>query len=672
LSATIILLAHGPQRDNLCRFVQEQESILSRYRLITSPDLATPLCDRLQTSVQTLASSSYAEIQKELEGGDVLAVIFLLDPSLDTEIGQGITALSRQCSELDIPLAFNLATAYPVINSFLQTRIGYLIFNPVAGRRDATEDLRIIRQNLYPWIHFHVKFTSREVDADQLTQDAIAHNPDLILAAGGDGTVSMVASQMINSPIPLGIIPRGTANALSVALGIPTNVVEACELILAGTTRHLDAARCNEHLMILLAGVGFEAEMVNKATREMKNQWGVLAYLIAGWNQLGQQELFDTNLEIDGDSYEFKAGALTVANTAPPTSVLAQGVGEVVFDDGLLDVTIITGQQVLQPTIRGKLRSTRYLAAMFGAALARTKADFPNLYHFRAKHLKIDTQPAQRIVVDGELVGTTPIAIQCIPSALTVFAPAKRKPSSAEQVATLWVRQVSPSISALMATLGAGSIIFSFVAMLLLRGIFQRLFRPQTKALEENILYAIHQFSSPALDQIMLVITTLQNTEVALPVFFITLALLWWRRNYREARMFAIACTGSFLLDNGMKLLFERPRPDLWEPLVETTNASFPSGHALNATVMYGFIAYFLALRFPKQTRWIYTGATVLVLAIGFSRLYLGVHWPSDVLGGWSLGFLWLIICIVILRLQDIRQRIKQQRQMISGSPAST
>ena len=89
--------------------------------------------------------------------------------------------------------------------------------------------------------------------------------------------------------------------------------------------------------------------------------------------------------------------------------------------------------------------------------------------------------------------------------------------------------------------------------------------------------------------------------------------------------------------------------------------------------MLYGLIAYLLALRFPKMARWFYVGAILWVGAIGFSRLYLGIQWPFDVLAGMVSGFLWLMICIVLLRLQDIRQASKRQkRQMVAKSGFKT
>ena len=660
LLATIALLAHESQISSLLKLVQEYESILCRYRLVAPPQIASQFPQQLNLSIQSLELN---QLETEIDSDSVLAVIFLIDPTLRAPAIPDVTDLSRICSLHNIPFAFNLATAHPIINSLVPTRVAHLIFNPVAGQRDATQDLLKVRQILSPWLHLHLHLTTREVDADQLAQQAIAAKPDLIIASGGDGTVSLVASQMMGTGIPLGIIPRGTANALSVALGIPTTVERACQLIIAGTTRRLDAAHCNQHLMTLLAGIGFEAETVGKASRELKNQWGVLAYLIAGWDQMGHQELFTTELEIDGQVCQFQAFAVTVANTAPPTSILAQGVGEVVFDDGLLDITIITAKEALQPTITSKLQTARYLMNLYGSALIRTKAELPNLYHFRAKRLKLTTSSPQKIVVDGEMVGTTPLEVDCIPGALTVFAPAKHRPSPVEKIAVLWVQRVSPSLSALITALGVGGLVGVPLVLWVIMKITTELLPAQTEVIEARILLQIQQLSSPLLDQVMLTITELNSIEMVVPISLITLGLLWWRRAYWQVLMFILAIIGALIIDHELKLLFDRSRPDLWPSLMIEQNYSFFSEIVLQGTVLYGAIAYFLAIRFPRFAKWIYGGAVLLVGAIGFSRLYLGVHWPLDVLMGWSVGFLWLLICIILLRLQAIRSSVKQQQK---------
>ena len=94
--------------------------------------------------------------------------------------------------------------------------------------------------------------------------------------------------------------------------------------------------------MILLAGLGFEAGMVDKASRELKNILGPMAYIFSGARQLVDQQPFQATMQIDGNEYQLDTSAITVANAAPATSVMAQGFGEVIPDDGLLEVIVAT------------------------------------------------------------------------------------------------------------------------------------------------------------------------------------------------------------------------------------------------------------------------------------------------------------------------------------------
>ena len=311
-------------------------------------------------------------------------------------------------------IATNLATAEAIACYLAKTRVAHLIFNPVAGQRDARQDLSLIKQFLKPHFSLKIHQTTPEVDADKLVKTAVSAHADLVIAAGGDGTVSAVAGGLIGKQIPLGIIPRGTANAFAVALGISQllPIRSACQIILAGHSQTIDAAYCNEKPMILLAGIGYEARVIELADRQLKNRWGSLAYLMSGWQNIGEQQ-FETEIESQGKLYQFSAGAITIANVAPPTSVMAQGAGEVLWNDGLLDVTIATAEN--------KLQAVTTLLRLFGAAITKTELDQQNVVHARTRRLKVTTSPPQKVVVDGEIIGTTPVEVECIPNGLTVL-----------------------------------------------------------------------------------------------------------------------------------------------------------------------------------------------------------------------------------------------------------
>jgi membrane-associated phospholipid phosphatase len=177
----------------------------------------------------------------------------------------------------------------------------------------------------------------------------------------------------------------------------------------------------------------------------------------------------------------------------------------------------------------------------------------------------------------------------------------------------------------------------------------QEVLERESLPIDPPLLLQIHQWANPVLDQVMLGITRLADPEVVVVVVAITLGWLVQRRQWRSAVMLLFACLGTLIINQAMKLTFARPRPLLWPRLIQETSYGFPSGHALGSIVLYGFLAYLLVRRYPGQARSIYGIAAGLISAIGFSRLYLGVHYPTDVLAGYAVGLLWLMICIVMI-----------------------
>lgn len=419
MKPTIALIAHENQKDAMVAFVSKYAPLLSRYRLIATGNTGQRIQDRTQLLVERKLSGALggdAQIAAEIAIGGVVAVIFLIDSLYAQPHEPNIQTFLRLCQVHDVALAVNLATAEAIAAGLRSTHVAHLIFNPVSGQGNPDQALAQIKAILEPQMHVAVHFTSPEESAEQLAKEAIEANADLIIASGGDGTVSAVAGSVIGTNIPLGVIPRGTANAFSVALGIPTGLQAACENILAGVTRVVDAALCNGAPMILLAGIGFEAETVERANRESKDRLGVLAYILAGAQQLREQQSFSTQIEVDGEINEFQASAITIANAAPSSSVLAQGFGLVDAHDGLLEVTIAAPNTM-----------TQAITAMFhlwSASLIKATPNREDIIGLRTNRIKVTTDPPQKVVVDGELIGTTPVEIECIPDGLTVIIPA--------------------------------------------------------------------------------------------------------------------------------------------------------------------------------------------------------------------------------------------------------
>jgi undecaprenyl-diphosphatase len=135
-----------------------------------------------------------------------------------------------------------------------------------------------------------------------------------------------------------------------------------------------------------------------------------------------------------------------------------------------------------------------------------------------------------------------------------------------------------------------------------------------------------------------------------------------WRRWWLYLGTWLAAVGGSALLDQLLKGLFARPRPFFEHPVLVEASYSFPSGHAMESFVLYGMLAYFavLALKTWRARTAVVFGAALLVLLIGLSRMYLGVHYFSDVLAGYAAGGVWL--CALITGAETVRRGKKRAR----------
>lgn len=164
---------------------------------------------------------------------------------------------------------------------------------------------------------------------------------------------------------------------------------------------------------------------------------------------------------------------------------------------------------------------------------------------------------------------------------------------------------------------------------------------------DRPVMLWLHSVSTPSLTAVMEAVTLLGGI-VVVPVAATGAAVaLWCRGSRRNATLLTAAVVGSTLLNTALKSVFQRSRPDFWEHLVTENSYSFPSGHAMASMAL---AAVLVVLAWGTRWRWraVVAGA-VYVLAVGVSRMYLGVHYPSDVIAGWCVSVLWVAVVVVVL-----------------------
>jgi undecaprenyl-diphosphatase len=202
-------------------------------------------------------------------------------------------------------------------------------------------------------------------------------------------------------------------------------------------------------------------------------------------------------------------------------------------------------------------------------------------------------------------------------------------------------------------TLVAAVLAFAGIAALVQEGVTQRA--------DEAILLWMNGHASPQLTEVALEVTSLGSTAMVWMTLAIASAFLWTARHHYSVLLLWVAMAGGTVINLTLKGIFARPRPHLFPWRTEMVgHSSFPSGHALTAVVLYATLAYLLArLGSTRALRRITLAVALLViLLIGLSRLYLGVHYPSDVLAGFIVGLGWSTFCALgIEAIRYFRQR---------------
>ncbi len=243
------------------------------------------------------------------------------------------------------------------------------------------------------------------------------------------------------------------------------------------------------------------------------------------------------------------------------------------------------------------------------------------------------------VILNAEVCGLGPSAER--------LALARIEPSVVTLNLKAWIDLARREIVPLAFFLGIALLLLGF------SNIVEEVGEGETRWFDEGLLYALrtHDPADPIgprwFEENVAEITALGGFSVLALVTLLATGFLLLQRKWLNAAMLLVATLGGTAISEGLKVGFARPRPDLVAHAVDVTSMSFPSGHAMLSAVTYLTLGAMLARTQPdrRSRAYILVAAVLLTLIIGASRIYLGVHWPTDVLAGWCLGAAWALLC---------------------------
>jgi len=255
--------------------------------------------------------------------------------------------------------------------------------------------------------------TEEKAGATETLSDLIrrrAQQFDLVVLGGGDGTLNTAASGLLDTGLPLGVLPLGTANDFARTVGIPADPVKAAEVIVTGSPSPIDLGEVNGHLFFNVASIGFSAELAADLTEHAKKRWGKLGYAIVAARLLARSQLFSAHLDHDGTSEKIRTMQVSVGNGRH------YGGGMTVeesatADDGLLDFYSLEVDHWWR------------LLALLPSLRKGTHGRWNDVRAFRTTEVTIRTGKPRPVNTDGELMTTTPARFRIRPKALRVFTP---------------------------------------------------------------------------------------------------------------------------------------------------------------------------------------------------------------------------------------------------------
>jgi YegS/Rv2252/BmrU family lipid kinase len=289
------------------------------------------------------------------------------------------------------------------------------IINPCSGAQQGAQIAQWLSEiSVSAGLELTIRHTNIDESASNLVSDA--RDFARIVVAGGDGTVTEVLNGIVGAHVPLAIIPGGTGNVLGQAIGISTDVRQACQdALLTSETLPLDMGFLNDTTYFALRlSIGYEALVTRHTTRESKSRFGKLAYIWEGIRQGLRLQSARYRIDVDGVTVRQRAESIWVANTS------ALGVFGLELDpainlrDGQLDLVIF------------RVSRLRDIQRLFQALNRRERLPSMLITRIPVKnYVNIVASARQPVQVDGDTIGHTPCRIRVVPEAVSICKPAK-------------------------------------------------------------------------------------------------------------------------------------------------------------------------------------------------------------------------------------------------------
>jgi YegS/Rv2252/BmrU family lipid kinase len=293
-----------------------------------------------------------------------------------------------------------------------------IVLNPISGQGDPARMRRQIGGAFaVRGASFDIAETGGRGDAERRARVAVGLGYRAVVAAGGDGTIAEIITGLAGSETPLGIIPLGTGNQIAANLGISSRVDRAVEIIVTSEPAAIDIGQLGDgRYFALMAGAGWDAEVMSVATRELKEKWGFAAYLFAGLRQAVSLPTSTYTITADDTEFEIRAASVIIANVGqlvydllPLDLRIGPGVS---FHDGRLDICIFAP------------RSLPDVAAVLWRVASRRYVGDDRMIYLQAERIRIEADPPTITQVDGDVLGTTPLEARAVAGGVRVLLPA--------------------------------------------------------------------------------------------------------------------------------------------------------------------------------------------------------------------------------------------------------